>query len=132
MGFLILLLFSGTWVDTQRVNYRKQKLAIVAIGKQSERRLSTDRIARLEALGFVWNLRRSHAKEDRILERNRLFDEKWDDFYLRLVKFAEKNNGVSLLRCFGLYFIMRAFNKVSSHYQLISSKILGYDCTKKV
>lgn len=60
----------GTWVDTQRVQYKKMKkklaepgseesvdLDIPAPGKPVIGRLTDDRIHRLEELGFIWSLR---------------------------------------------------------------------------
>ena len=81
----------GGWCDTQRVQYRKQQLLAASGG---EGRLSPERIARLEALGFVWNPRKSRTQEERILERQRLYEDNWEDFYQRLAHFKAVN-GVS-------------------------------------
>jgi hypothetical protein len=65
--------YRGTWVDTQRVQFRKMKRKLAAQGiaydgpplreataapaKPVVGRLSEDRIGRLDELGFVWSLR---------------------------------------------------------------------------
>lgn len=76
-------------MDTQRINYRKQNLqdTTFAAADLQQKRLSSDRIARLEALGFVWSPRRSRAQEERILERQRLYEDNWEDYYQRLAHY---------------------------------------------
>jgi len=68
-----------------------------AAGISAEKRLSADRIARLEALGFVWSPRKSRAQEERIIERQRLYEENWEDYYQRLAHF-KMTHGVSYYR----------------------------------
>lgn len=55
----------GTWVDTQRVQYKKMKKknegdresGLQTVSKPAGGRLTDERIRRLEDLGFVWSLR---------------------------------------------------------------------------
>lgn len=84
----------GGWCDTQRVQYRKKQLLAAYGGVGLEKRLSPERIARLEALGFVWSPRKSRTQEERILERQRLYEENWEDYYQRLEHF-QAVHGVS-------------------------------------
>lgn len=51
----------GTWVDTQRVQYKKMKKKLegteAAASNQAVYRFTEERIRRLEDLGFVWSIR---------------------------------------------------------------------------
>ncbi len=70
----------GTWVDTQRVQYKKMKKRIesdagvgngISVGKGGGR-LTEQRIRRLEDIGFVWSLRDDWQKHyDELIEFKR-------------------------------------------------------------
>ena len=89
--------YRGTWVDTQRINYRKQNLQdTTSAGVDSQKRLPAERIARLDALGFVWSPRKSRAQEEHIAERQRLYEEHWEDYHQRLAHY-KAIHGVSII-----------------------------------
>ena len=76
-------------MDTQRINHRRA-------GVDSQQRLSDEKIARLDEVGFVWSPRKSRAQEVRILERKRLCEGHWEDYYQRLVHYKSVH-GVSVV-----------------------------------
>jgi hypothetical protein len=68
----------GTWVDTQRVQYKKMKKRLASQRSYDEgvvvgvSRLTDERIHRLEALGFVWSLRDDWQKHyDELIDYKR-------------------------------------------------------------
>ena len=65
-------------------------------GVDSQQRLSAEKIARLDEVGFVWSPRKSRAQEVRILERKRLCEGHWEDYYQRLVHY-KSSHGVSVV-----------------------------------
>jgi hypothetical protein len=56
----------GTWVDTQRVQYKKLKRNFIS-PLPLQRRITSERIQRLEELGFVWSIRNDwHKRYDEL------------------------------------------------------------------
>jgi hypothetical protein len=98
----------GTWVHTQRIQYRKY-LAVASgtmddaedeeIGKGDEEqhfRLTEDRRQRLDAAGFVWSARDTEKPNEPARIARNSYDDQWDAMFARLVAYKEQH-GVS--RC---------------------------------
>lgn len=102
----------GTWVETQRVQYKKLQQDGEAVTPNN--RLNAERLAKLESVGFAWsakNIRKTKstpttpnpngmpgsAKKrpmvdplQRLQARQRLHDQTWNEMYLRLVAYKDK------------------------------------------
>jgi hypothetical protein len=104
----------GTWVETQRVQYKKlQSQDGEAVTPNN--RLNSERLAKLESAGFAWsakNIRKAKTltsstttpptkkrpmtdQASRAEARQRLHDLTWSDMYDRLAAYKEKY-GVSM------------------------------------
>lgn len=106
----------GTWVETQRVQYKKLQQVQQAGGEASNNRLNPERLAKLESVGFAWsakNIRKSKqasptaanagAKKrfvggasiigtptSRTQARQRISEQTWNDMFLRLCAYKER------------------------------------------
>ena len=94
----------GTWVHTQRIQYRKlttgatkkevQKHTVAPVQKGGEEvnyRLTEDRRKRLEEVGFAWSVRESEngSGQGRITRNS--YDDQWDAMFNRLKEYKESN-----------------------------------------
>ena len=94
----------GTWVHTQRIQYRKlttgatkkdvQKHTVAPVQKGGEEvnyRLTEDRRKRLEEVGFAWSVRESEngSEQGRIIRNS--YDDQWDAMFNRLKEYKESN-----------------------------------------
>jgi hypothetical protein len=97
----------GTWVHTQRIQYRKlvqgsvkkeeeeELLAEQALheGKDDEHsfRLTEDRRQRLEDAGFVWSARDSEKPTEPSRIARNSYDDQWDSMFDRLAMYKDKH-----------------------------------------
>eukprot|EP00339_Tiarina_fusa_P008798 CAMPEP_0117025770 /NCGR_PEP_ID=MMETSP0472-20121206/19007_1 /TAXON_ID=693140 ORGANISM="Tiarina fusus, Strain LIS" /NCGR_SAMPLE_ID=MMETSP0472 /ASSEMBLY_ACC=CAM_ASM_000603 /LENGTH=877 /DNA_ID=CAMNT_0004732585 /DNA_START=316 /DNA_END=2949 /DNA_ORIENTATION=- len=92
----------GTWVETQRVQYKRLPRTIDQESGsemvQPNKRLTGDRLNKLESIGFAWSakhVRKKKADSPQIVEematpsarRQRLNEAQWEDMFQRLAKF---------------------------------------------
>ena len=94
--------FSGTWVHTQRIQYRKMvagtrkesEVIPDMVGTSSEYdgtfRLTEERRKRLEEVGFIWSAREGEKGMEPRQNRNS-YDDQWDLQFNRLKEYSEKN-----------------------------------------
>lgn len=102
----------GTWVHTQRIQYRKlvsgstkKESPLEGVeGEGGEKiedeksfRLTEDRRRRLDEIGFIWSARETEKTESRAKMARNSYDDQWDAMFERLKAYKERN-GVSLLR----------------------------------
>lgn len=101
----------GTWVETQRVQYKKLQLnSETGEPITPNNRINPERLSRLESIGFAWsakNLRKSKiapsahpnsksskappdAASSRAAARQRLNDMQWNDMYSRLLLYKSR------------------------------------------
>jgi hypothetical protein len=103
----------GTWVHTQRIQYRKY-LAGTSSSKEGQEedaeeeeesakgeeeqhfRLTEDRRQRLDDVGFVWSARETEKTSEPAKIPRNSYDNQWDAMFARLVAYKEKH-GVSRL-----------------------------------
>lgn len=110
----------GTWVETQRVQYKKLQAATAEQGDSSvvtpNKRLNAERLQRLQGIGFAWsakNLRKPKPTSllpgqtpkrskslvgsavdaaQKAASRQRLNDAQWTEMYDRLFKYKESHH----------------------------------------
>jgi hypothetical protein len=110
----LTLPYSGTWVETQRVQYKRlerevdEASGVEAV--QPNKRLNQERLEKLKSIGFAWSaknvrkpkpptpegppkLKKAPADESasRNEARTRLADAQWEELYLRLTQYKEKH-----------------------------------------
>lgn len=96
----------GTWVETQRVQYKKLQQTGEAVTPNN--RLNAERLEKLESVGFAWsakNIRKAKVPTtptsqknkrpmldavSRAQSRQRMQDQTWNEYYLRLAAYKEK------------------------------------------
>lgn len=100
----------GTWVHTQRIQYRKLLSGNVKKGASHEAfegeaseksdeeknfRLTEDRRRRLDEIGFVWSARESDKAIESVKSSRNSYDDQWDTMFERLRAYKEVH-GVSV------------------------------------
>ena len=101
----------GTWVETQRVQYKRLARDSVGVA-QPNKRLNRERLQKLESIGFAWSAKgrkvvkaptrstttsttgapnavNRGANPEGERAKNRSSDAQWDEMYQRLVKYKE-------------------------------------------
>eukprot|EP00550_Attheya_septentrionalis_P004429 CAMPEP_0198283158 /NCGR_PEP_ID=MMETSP1449-20131203/2828_1 /TAXON_ID=420275 /ORGANISM="Attheya septentrionalis, Strain CCMP2084" /LENGTH=1129 /DNA_ID=CAMNT_0043979683 /DNA_START=92 /DNA_END=3481 /DNA_ORIENTATION=+ len=94
----------GTWVHTQRIQYRKLVSGAGAASKyegdeeqceesETSFRLTDDRRKRLEDIGFVWSVRDKDTpvKQTPVTLTRNSYDDQWDVMFERLKKYKEEH-----------------------------------------
>ena len=105
----------GTWVETQRVQWKKLPRAASEQGEvvTPNKRLNDERLTRLESIGFAWSAKSIHKPKPpspattpvpksrksasgtdsaaRAEARQRSNDASWNEMYSRLAKYKEKH-----------------------------------------
>jgi hypothetical protein len=92
----------GTWVHTQRIQYRKliagNKVVLTeeeistmkACGDEITYRLTAERRQRLEEVGFVWSAREGEKGNDAGRITRNSYDDQWDCMFEKLREYKEK------------------------------------------
>ncbi|KAG7356875.1 helicase domain protein [Nitzschia inconspicua] len=94
----------GTWVHTQRIQYRKltagtKKETLTeeevnmmnSCGEETAYRLTDERRARLESLGFVWNMKEGEKGTDTGRIARNSYDDQWDTMFDTLKEYKLKH-----------------------------------------
>ena len=94
----------GTWVHTQRIQYRKltagtkkealteeEVTALKSCGDEINYRLTEERRLRLEGIGFVWSAREGEKAGDKGRTTRNSYDDQWDNMVVQLKQYQEMN-----------------------------------------
>ena len=93
----------GTWVHTQRIQYRKLLAGTAKKGAQWEAsegekseddknfRLTEDRRRRLDEVGFVWSARENEKANEPVKATRNSYDDQWDAMFERLRAYKERH-----------------------------------------
>ena len=94
----------GTWVHTQRIQYRKltagtkkealteeEVTALKSCGDEISYRLTEERRLRLEGIGFVWSAREGEKAGDKGRTTRNSYDDQWDNMVVQLKQYQEMN-----------------------------------------
>lgn len=117
----------GTWVHTQRIQYRKLLSGAAKKGApledfegESEKtedeknfRLTEDRRRRLDEVGFVWSAREIDKATEPVKVSRNSYDDQWDFMFERLREYKEQHGVSGLLIELSISYVQNLLTFVS-------------------